>query len=187
VEAETELSIEVYSNAGLSDVKVILNDTLTSLSEWKGGVYIWTTNAPDEPGKYGIDVILNDEFGHETKKSDVETLFVIEKTVELNSATEQEPIIEEISVEEAIPEELDLTISGIKLTELKTKSVLTWDRLSDAESYNIYKKIGEDRVELIENVINPKFEIEITGDEIEYDYFAIKAIGKTSSGELIQW
>lgn len=188
VEAETEVSIEVYSSAGLSDVKVVLNDVLTTLSEWQSGVYLGTTNAPVEPGKYSIDVILRDEFGHETKKSDVETLFVTEK-IELNSAPEEEATIVEIIEEEPtgfIEEELDLEITGIKLTELKTKSVLTWDALEDAVSYNIYKKIAENKVELIENVTNPKFEIEILGDAIKYDYFAIKAVGKTSSGVTVQ-
>ena len=79
VEAETEISIEVFSTSGLSDVKVILNDVLTNLTEQQDGMYTGKTNAPNEAGKYGIDVILKDEFGHETKKSEVETLFVTEK------------------------------------------------------------------------------------------------------------
>ncbi len=190
IEAETEIQIEVYSNAGLSDVKVVVNDILTSLTEWQGGVYAGKTNAPNEAGKYGVDVILKDEFGHETKKSDVETLFVTEK-IELNSAgdTETEVIVTE-EIEEATPKnitELDLDITGIKLTELKTKSILTWDELKEAESYNIYKKIADNKVQLIENTASARFELEITGDEIRYDYFAIKAVGRTASGELIQW
>ena len=50
----------------------------------------------------------------------------------------------------------------------------------------MYKKIAENKIELIENVIDPRFEVEIVWDEIKYDEFAIKAIGKTSSGETVQ-
>lgn len=184
VEAETEISIEVYSNNGLSDVTVILNDILTKLTEQQSWVYTGKTNAPAKAGKYGIDVILKSEFGQETKKSDVETLFVTEKAVELNSATE-EKVIETIETTVA-PSELNLKITGIKLTELKTKSILTWDVVTEAISYNIYKKIDDTKVELIENVVEPRFELEITGDEIKYDYFAIRAVGKTGSGEIVQ-
>lgn len=190
VEAETSISVEVYSTAGLSEATVIINDVLTSLEEWQSGVYLGTTNAPIEAGKYGVDIILSDEFGNQTKKSDVETLFVTEK-VELNSATEEpvETIVEEIT-EEAVPvlsSWPDLSITGIKLTELKTKSILTWNPVANVESYNIYKKVAENQIELIENVTEPRFEIDITGDAVKYDLFAIKAVARAETGEIIQW
>jgi hypothetical protein len=33
-----------------------------------------------------------------------------------------------------------LKITGLKLVELKSKSILTWDKVDGAKSYNIYKK-----------------------------------------------
>ncbi len=186
VEAETPISIEVYSTAGLSEATVIINDILTSLEEWQSGVYLATTNAPVEAGKYGVDIILSDEFGNQTKKSDVETLFVTEK-VELNSATpEPVEVIEEI-VEPTLSSWPDLSITGIKLTELKTKSILTWNPVANVESYNIYKKVSGNQIELVENVTEPRFEIDITGDAVRYDLFAIKAVARAETGEIIQW
>jgi len=45
-----------------------------------------------------------------------------------------------VVLDSATPEKKELKITGIKLVELKTKSVLTWDKIEGAESYNIYKK-----------------------------------------------
>jgi hypothetical protein len=67
-------------------------------------------------------------------------------------------------------------VRDIKVTELKTKSILTWMELSDAESYNIYKKTGDNTVTLIESVTEARYEIAITGEEIKYEDFAIKAV-----------
>jgi fibronectin type 3 domain-containing protein len=86
------------------------------------------------------------------------------------------PIIEEIDSSTSTPENINLSITGIELTELKTKSILTWDSVEDAESYNIYKKISENQIELIENISEPRYEIEIIGEGIKYEDFAIKAI-----------
>ena len=82
-------------------------------------------------------------------------------------------------------EQPNLEIKDIKVTTLKTKSVLTWDIVKGAESYNVYKQGEDDAFELIENVTEPRFEVEITGDEIKHDYFAVEALGRTASGELI--
>jgi fibronectin type 3 domain-containing protein len=67
-----------------------------------------------------------------------------------------------------------LRITGIKLTVLKTKSILTWDKNEKAESYNIYKKKDDGTLEFIQNVKDSYFEVAITGDKVTYDYFAIK-------------
>jgi len=80
----------------------------------------------------------------------------------LNAPDEPPKIIEVISTGSIdIPESLDLTITDIKVTELKTKSIVTWKDLADAESYNIYKKIAENKIELIENVSEARFEVDI--------------------------
>lgn len=188
IEAESEITIEVVSNAGLSEVNAIIDDVITKLTEQKEGVYNGKTLAPKTEGSYGVDIILVDEFAHETREDDAATLTIIAK-LDLNVAEEEEeePIIEVIEDPVVpVPEELNLTITGIEVTELKTKSVVTWDKLNDAESYNIYKRIADDKIQLIENVLDPRFEVEITGDEIKYEEFAIKALGKTSSGETVQ-
>ncbi|MCD5375107.1 hypothetical protein LR010_01480 [Candidatus Gracilibacteria bacterium] len=188
IQAETEISMELVSNAGLSKVQVIINDIITTLEETKDGIYIAKSLAPSEAGEYDVDVLLTDDFAHETQERGVETL-TITAIPELKAGGDEPK--EKVMVIETIDEtpvvtDLDLTITNIEVTELKTKSVLTWKDLDDAEKYNIYKKIEDNKISLIETTTEPRFEIEITGDEIRYEDFAIKAIGKTSSGETIQ-
>jgi len=187
IEAESEVQIEVISNIWLTQVRAIINDIIIELEETKDGVYRWKTIAPKEPGTYDVDIILRDEFALETMEKWVDTLNII-ALPELNSPEEITPEIEEIDLSAAeIPEDLDLTISDIEVTELKTKSIIIWKDLDDAESYNVYKKISDTQIELVENTAEARFEIEITGDEVKYEDFAIKAIGKTSSWEIIRW
>lgn len=186
IEAQSKITIELISNAGLSSVRAIMNDVVTELIEWVDGVYSATTTAPSEEGEYGVDIILRSEFGNETQEREVETLTVIS----LNSGKDIEEI--PVQVEDKIeksekPAELNLKITGIKVTELKTKSIITWDELPDARSYNIYKKISDTKIELLENVKVPRYEIFISGDKIQYDDFAIKAVGQTPAWEVVQW
>jgi len=184
VDAETEISVEVYSSAGLSSSEVILNDIITVLDEWENGLYSGKLIAPKEPGFYYIDVILKDDFGHETKKLKSESI-TVKEALELNSATEDD---KESGIWEPTEDlnAANLDITWLKLTKLKTKSVLSWNEVKAATSYNIYKKMADDKLELIDNTIEPRYEIEIVWDEIEYDYFAVKAMTNTGNGETVE-
>ncbi len=185
VESEAPISIEVISNIGLREVQAIINDVIFTLKEEKDGIYTGKWLAPKEPWKYGVNVIMKDEFALETRESNAAVLIVTPALTAATTATGK--IIETIPLQAApVLEELDLTITGIEVTELKTKSVITWKALTDAQSYNVYKKISDTQIELVANVTEPRFEIDIVGDEIKYDDFAIKAVGKTASGEIVQ-
>ena len=182
VESESELEVELISNKWLTEVSLIINDTLTKLEEEWEGVYKWKIVAPEKAWDYKVDVILKDELWHETKELWVEIISV--KEIELEAA--EEPKKEEPK-EEPKEEEKDLQIKWLKLTKLKTKSVLTWDEVKEVEWYNVYKKLEDWTVELVENVKEPRFEIDITWDKIRYDYFAVKAVAKTASWEIYEW
>ena len=183
VDTETEISVEVYSSPGLSSSEVILNDIITSLSEWDNGVYTGTINAPSEPGDYDIDVILKDDFWLQSRIPKAEWISVIEK-IELNAAVENtDNGISEPSVDLNAP---NLEITGLKLTTLKTKSILSWDSLTAATGYNIYKKMPDGELELIDNVSEPRYEIEIVGEDLKYEEFAVKAMTNTGNGETIE-
>ncbi len=191
VEAGSEISIELISNTWLSDAQIILDDIITKLEEWKDWIYNGTTKAPLSAWSFPIDILLKDEFANQTQERWVETLIVVavpelEAWPEEVEKPEEITIVEEIIQEVIVPDELDLKVRDIKVTELKTKSILTWMELSDAESYNIYKKTGDNTVTLIESVTEARYEIAITGEEIKYEDFAIKAVWKTASWETIQ-
>ena len=188
IDSETEMTVQVIATIWLREVQVIINDVITSLEEWDDGIYSATTIAPKDPGQYGVDVILRDDFALETREREVETFNVIPSTP-LNSWEVQEVIpVEPEPVEVAVVEEtLNLGITDIKVVELKTRSVVTWAALPDAKSYNIYKKGNDGKIELIANVGEPKYEIAITGDVVKYEDFAIKAVGQTSAWKVVQW
>ncbi len=186
VSAESEIKIQVVSTTGLREVQVIINDVITKLEEWANGIYTATTIAPKDPGEYGVDIILKDDFAHETREREVETLTIV-PGVPLESGDVK--VVEEPKEEAPAPktQELDLSIKDIKVVELKTRSVVTWAELPDARSYNVYKKSADGKIELLENVKKPRFEIAITWDVVRYEDFAIKAVGQTSSGQVVQW
>ena len=193
VEAESEIDVEVISNTWLNRVHIIINDVITELSEIRDWRYTGTSFAPNAAWTYGVDVILRNEFNIETREADAAELIVIDKP-ELESAPEeeeeQERVIEEIGISGTPterPSDIDLRIQNIRVTELRERSIISWDEVPDAESYNIYKRINERQVELIWNVSEPRYEIDIVGQDLRYDEFAIKALWRTQTGTLIQW
>lgn len=187
VEAESEVSVEVISDKWLSSVWVIINDVLTSLQETKEWVYLGKTRAPKEEWLYAVDVTLKSELWIETKEMAVAQLNV---TPALN-APEQETntwTVQEPTVEMKAPDMLDpLRITGLKLTELKTKSVLTWDPVAKASGYNVYKRLDDGKLQLVETVKDPSFTVNITGEEIKHEYFYVRAIGNDDEGASYEW
>jgi len=202
IEAENSFDIEIITTEGLSEVNVIMNETLTKLQKderdealWKKSIY-----APADAGNYQIDVILKDEIWHEVKEVWASSIIVTAvelKAAELveweeftpNENTETDKKEETESSEDS--NKKDLKITGIKVVELKSKSIVTWDEVDGAESYNVYKKEKNEKLELIWNTNTPEFEIEFGGDKIKYDYFSIKAVWRiddgSDTGEIYEW
>lgn len=182
VEAESEISIEVITNKGLESVKAIIDDVVTTLQEGKDGVYLGKTRAPKTEGTYKVDVSLKNDLGSESKELNVATLTVIPA---LNAPLPEDEVKTSSGVTLAAPGRDPLKITGLKLTELKTKSVLTWDKVANAMGYNIYKKTEDGKLELIQTVKDPSFTVNITGKEITHDYFYVRAYAKTNTGTTL--
>jgi len=187
IEAESSFEIEIIANPGLDEVSIVLNDVLILLEETDAWVYKVKAYAPKEPWTYKIDLKIKDELWHEKTElwaanitvNEVVLLVADETWTWVVAVQEDNPIIEE--------ETDKLKITWLKVVELKSKSILTWNEIEDIEWYNVYKKASDWELELVENVETAKFEIEIVGDETEYEYFAVKAIAKTASWELYEW
>ena len=187
IEAESSFEIEIIANPGLDEVSIVLNDELILLEETDAWVYKVKAYAPKEPWTYKIDLKIKDELWHEKTElwaanitvNEVVLLVADETWTWVVAVQEDNPIIEE--------ETDKLKITWLKVVELKSKSILTWNEIEDIEWYNVYKKASDWELELVENVETAKFEIEIVGDETEYEYFAVKAIAKTASWELYEW
>ena len=201
VDTESEYEIEVITDKWLTEVNIIIDDSIIKLEDKGEWVYFKKAYAPKNPWVYKIDVVLKDDLWHEIKE--LWSWILTVNKIELKVAEEiKEEVLEVVEVKSA-EEKKELIITWLKLIELKSKSVLTWDKLDDAESYNVYKKVNNkdkndnkeetdwidesDKFELIENIKTNKFEIDVIWDEIKYDYFAIKAIWKTSTWETYEW
>lgn len=171
VEEWTNIDVKVYATKWLKIVNLLFNDWVIKLSETETWVYTWNFKAPNKEETYSMDVVLNDTLWHTTTEKDVTSISVYLAT---NSASETATwvIIEECK-------DIDwkiLKITWLKLVKLKTKSILTWDKIEKAISYDVYKKNNETwDFEFLQNIKESKLEIEITWDEIKFHDFAVKA------------
>ncbi len=182
--------IEVISNHSLSKVNAIVNDTIIELIETEDWIYTAKSSAPSEAWTYSIDINIQDELWH--KKTELWAASLTVNEVVLDSAWESWTWNVEITEEPEIVEETTITddklkITWLKLVELKSKSVLTWNEVKDAESYNVYKKNSEWKLELIDNSLIARFEVEYTWDNIKYNYFAVKAVSRNEEWETYEW
>lgn len=186
IETEWEYEVEVIASKELTNVSVIIDDVVHPLEEKAEGIYTASLYAPAKDGTFKIDVVLKDELGLETKELWAGSITVTAKEVVVIEEPIKEPTKDPIEpLNSAEPEVKDYSIKNLKVTVLKSKSVLTWNAIEDIEEYEVYKRLEGEKTELITTVTEPRFELEITGEEMEYDYFAVKAVAKTASGEII--
>ncbi len=188
VDPENSFEIEIVANPKLNSVEVILNDVVTSLEEIKDWVYTAKMYAPKDSWTYKIDVKITDELGHE--KTEIWSSSITVNEIQLKAADEEVVTVIEPEVISTSTwtndAKKELKIKWLKLVELKTKSILSWDPVEWADSYNIYKKLETWNLELITNVENTTFEIVMWNEKESYDYFAVKAVAKTDSWTIYE-
>jgi len=183
IEENTNIEVKVFANKNLKSVKLLFNDWVISLSETEDWIYTWWFKTPGEEKTFAIDVVLSDDLWHITTEKEAIKINVF--LVETNSASEKTSTWTIKEIKEKTP---NLKIKWLKVVKLKNKSVLTWNKLKDAKSYDIFKKNEQTGdFEFLKNVEQAKFEIEITWEKIKHQYFAIKAKTKTASWELLIW
>lgn len=171
-ETDTKVVVTVEATNNLTNVNLIFNDTVTQLTEWKAGTYTWVITTPTQTGTYNIDVTLKNELGLETKMPKATTLTV--SAPEMAAASVETPV--QVNCDDFKKE---LTVNNIKAIKLKSKSIISWDKVEKASSYNVYKKDKTTgNLSLIENVNENKYEIVIEWDVVQYDDFAVKAVFK---------
>ena len=189
IETWASVDIEVVATAGLVSANIILNDIVSELSETSDGVYTTTIVAPSNAGAYAIDISLTDELQHELNQLAVESIEVIQPEEPVLNAGDTEPV-KITTVEIETPSEApELIVADLKVTELKSKSILTWSATDWADAYKIYKKaLKTDEYELVDTIEETHYEIAITGDEVKYDYFAVQAVAQESDeAQLYEW
>ncbi len=179
VDSESEITVEILAEKWLKEVTVVIDDTITKLTEKSTWLYSWKTNAPKEAWEYNVDVKLINDMWNQTQKKQAMKLKV--NPSDLNSAAEQVTVTVNNEVKKIYK------ITNLQLTKLKTKSILTWDKITEADSYNIYKQMSWSILELVDNIKEPRYEVNIVWDKITYDYFLVEPIVKTQSWEIFKW
>ncbi len=183
VDPEGDYEIEIIATPKMPEVSIIIDDILNKLIETKPGVYIAKLKAPKDSKIYKIDSKIKDELWREKIELGAASLTVNE--VVFAAATEVAVISTGAITKECIDK--DIKIKWLKLVELKTKSILTWDKVEWVDWYNVYKKLENWVLELITNVKESKFEVDIVGGKIKYDYFVVKAVSKNTCWALYEW
>ncbi len=67
-------------------------------------------------------------------------------------------------------------VSSVTAVTLSDKTVLSWDALSGATSYNVYRISAAKDLELVENVKQNTYTIHLTPGTATYADFAVKAL-----------
>lgn len=196
LEPETSISIQVKATKWLKEVVVILNDEMIKLTESDDWIYNWKTTAPKAEWEYNVDVKLTNDLWNQTNKRPATKIKVV--LPDFNSWTDE--VIVDI-LEEEPTEELSETgttapiikrkkiykITNLQLTKLKTKSILSWDPITEALSYNIYKQLEWNKLVLVDNVKEPRYEVNIVWDKITYELFVVEPVVKDETWDTIKW
>lgn len=67
-------------------------------------------------------------------------------------------------------------IGNIRLSRASDTVTLTWDTITGANSYNVYKKDATGNFALVTNVATPSYVVHIAGKDVKYDDFAVKGV-----------
>ena len=74
-------------------------------------------------------------------------------------------------------------VSGLKVAKSDDSSVLSWDAIPEALSYNVYKKDATGAYVLVENVKVTSYTIHLAKDAVKYEDFAVKAVCSDATTE----
>lgn len=191
--------VEVQATQWLDSVNMRINWVLFTLEEKENWVYVWDFTTPNEQWEYNIELVLVNDLWVETKENAAISFKVEKEESVLDEIIEEkEPEIKEEPKEDETKLELEsaaenmscedlkkwLEIKNIKLDTLRTKSIISWDPINKATSYNVYKKDSSWDMVFVKNVSEPRVVIDITWDEVKYEEFAIKWFIKRDDCEV---
>lgn len=157
------IEIELFSEENLSQVSIIFADQFFELDQDSNsnGKYIGSVQTPSNPGTYGIDIVLVDQFGNESAINDFTTVEVTEGD---NNTSVTPPS----------------RVNGLEALAEDSKVTLTWEPATDdtfVDHYRIYFGLSESN--LVNSVdtfdATPTWYIPNLDNETTY-FFAITAI-----------
>lgn len=128
-----------------------------------GSTYKWYVDGL-EPGKYFFKIAALDVAGSPITATESD---VFNADIALNSAGT-------CSI---------ANVSGLKVAKSEDQSVLSWDAIPEALSYNVYKKDATGAYVLVENVKVTSYTIHLAKDAVKYEDFAVKAVCSDATTE----
>lgn len=140
--------------------KIAVTGTGASAS---GSTYKWYVDGL-EPGKYFFKIAGLDVAGSPVTATESD---VFEADIALNSAGT-------CSI---------ANVSGLKVAKSEDQSVLSWDSIPEALSYNVYKKDASGAYVLVENVKVTSYTVHLAKDAVKYEDFAVKAVCSDAATE----
>lgn len=140
--------------------KIAVTGTGASAS---GSTYKWYVDGL-EPGKYFFKIAGLDIAGSPVTATESD---VFESDIALNSAGT-------CSI---------ANVSGLKVAKSDDQSVLSWDAIPEALSYNVYKKDASGSYVLVENVKVTSYTVHLAKDVVKYEDFAVKAVCSDAATE----
>jgi len=169
IKENEKVTFEIMANSGLKEVSIIFNDEKIQLNEESAWIYKASKFVANE-GSYDVTINLTNDY-------EIQTTVLQERAVKVEKEEIPEPVVEEepIVEEEPVIEKVE-KVTWIKVTKFKDRSVISWDAQDAAESYNVYKKDENGETILVDNVTENKFVINISGEEVKYEDFMIKAV-----------
>lgn len=129
-----------------------------------GSTYKWYVDGLENPGKYYFKIAAVDVAGSPVSSTESD---VFEADLALNAAGK-------CSI---------ANVSGLKVSKTEDQSVLSWDSIPEALSYNVYKKDASGAYVLIENVKVTSYTIHLAKDAVKYEDFAVKAVCSDATTE----
>ena len=192
---KTPLILEVWASSLLDELYVIIDSERIKLKEseilW---IYRWSYTAPSQTWVYDVTVMMKNSYWTWTfpNVTKLTTILLDPLWISDNVCNCREWF--RCVDWECIPDKCDkwyknvnwkcvvdcdtkkYVITNLKYTKLNTYSVLTWDPIQNATSYNIYKVVRWNQYELYDTVKETKKEIPITWEETKYEDFVVEAI-----------
>jgi len=178
-EPHTTLAVTVSATPNVTTEITLDNQTIL-LTETTSGMYTWEIVTPENADIYPIDVKLTGELGAITEEKWATSLSVFIPEPEVEEVEEEVPMLAAVDEEPLAVTELDCAVFqkeldvSIRSKKSGDQSIIYWEKSSKASSYNVYKKNGND-LQLIANVVDPEYVIDITGDVVKTEDFVVKA------------
>lgn len=140
------------------DTQIKESTTFEKIKIMSGSTYSWYIPGLDPASTYYFQIYAIDKDGREISWIQSE---IIEVAFSMSSAGNKCMIS---------------NVSWLKTTKNGDVVELSWDSITEATSYNVYKKDKDWNFVLIENVKANKYTINISWDKVKYDEFTIKAV-----------